>query len=123
VFTIAGFDPTYQVMHERDMARAFERALMPGLRGVFNVAGADPLPLHVLIDQSGGSRIPLPEALVPLLKGRLGFPRIPAGAVDYLKYPCTVDGRRFAEATGFAPKYDLRATLRAVAERREQRRG
>ena len=80
IFTVAGFDPIYQVMHEDDMAEAFQLAMERDLRGVFNVAGPGTLPLHALIRESGGKKIPLPEALVAALKGRLGFPRIPDGA-------------------------------------------
>ena len=55
--------------------------------------------------------------MIALLKGRMGFPEIPAGAVQYLKYPCTVDGRRFTEATGYQPRYGLVETLRSVPHR------
>jgi len=119
VFTVAGFDPLYQVLHERDMARALELALTPGLRGVFNVTGPGAVPLHVLIDETGATRVPIPEPLVRLLKGRLGFPNIPDGAIDFLKYSCTVDGTRFRDATGFEPEVGLRA---ACAARRAARR-
>jgi len=118
VFTIAGFDPLYQVMHESDMARAIVAALAPGLRGIFNVTGPGEVPLHVLIEKSGASRFPLPERLARFAMGKIGFPHIPEGALAFLKYPCTVDGARFREATGFQPAVDLRATLASVAEAR-----
>lgn len=114
VFTVAGFDPVYQVVHEEDLARAVELALEPGLRGVFNVTGPGEVPLHVLIDETGGLRVPLPEPMIKLLRGRLGFPAIPEGAIQFLKYSCTVDGSRFRQSTGFAPLHDLPATLAAV---------
>jgi UDP-glucose 4-epimerase len=117
VFTVLGFDPIQQVIHEDDLGLAFERALEPGVRGIFNVTGPGEVPLHVLIEEAGATPIPLPEGLVNLVKGRLGFPEIPKGALDYLKYPCTVDGRRFREATGFEPAYGLVETLRSVPRR------
>lgn len=121
VFTVAGFDPIYQIMHEVDMARAIASALAPGLRGVFNVTGPGQLPLHVLIEESGAVRVPLPETLVRTLRGRLGFPRIPEGAIQFLKYACTVDGSRFREAAGFEPERDLRSIVDAVARTRRRR--
>lgn len=121
VFTVAGFDPIYQIMHEVDMARAVAASLEPGLRGVFNVTGPGELPLHVLIEESGGARVPLPEPLVRSLRGRLGFPRIPDGAIQFLKYSCTVDGSRFRDATGFEPERDLRTIISAVARTRRRR--
>lgn len=117
VFTVLGFDPMQQVLHEDDLGLAFEHALARGVRGVFNVTGPGEVPLSVLIEEAGASAVPLPEALVTVLRGRLGFPEIPAGAMEYLKYPCTVDGTRFREETGFAPRHDLVGTLRAVPRR------
>jgi UDP-glucose 4-epimerase len=118
VFTVLGFDPIQQVLHEDDLGLAFELAIEPGVRGVFNVTGPGEVPLHVLIEEAGASAVPLPEALIDLVKGRLGFPEIPKGALEYLKYPCTVDGSRFREATGFEPQHGLVDTLRAVPRRR-----
>jgi UDP-glucose 4-epimerase len=117
VFTVLGFDPIQQILHEDDLGLAFERSLTPGVRGVFNVTGPGEVPLHVLIDEAGATAVPLPQTVIGLVKGRLGFPEIPAGALEYLKYPCTVDGRRFREATGFEPTRGLVETLRSVPRR------
>jgi UDP-glucose 4-epimerase len=118
VFTIAGYDPITQLLHEADLALAVELSLAPGLKGVFNVTGPGELPLHVIVEASGARRVPIPEPLVRLTQGRLGFARVPRGALDFLKFPCTVDGRRFVEATGFSPRHTLEDTLRAMRRRR-----
>ncbi|MFO0564224.1 MAG: NAD-dependent epimerase/dehydratase family protein [Polyangiaceae bacterium] len=118
VFTVAGYDPVHQVLHEDDLAGAFERALAPGLRGVFNVTGPGEVPLHVIVEESGAERIPLPEPVIRIVRGRLGFAGIPQGALDFLKYPCTVDGNRFREATGFVAEHGLRETIRSLRGRR-----
>lgn len=118
VFTVAGYDPVQQVLHEDDLAVAFEYALEPGLRGVFNVTGPGEVPLHVVVEESGARRVPLPEPVIKLVRGRLGFARIPQGALDFLKFPCTVDGTRFAKATGFAARHNLRETIRSMRARR-----
>jgi hypothetical protein len=34
--------------------------------------------------------------------------------MDFLKYPCTVDGRAFAQATGFTPLFTLEDTFASV---------
>lgn len=119
VFTIAGYDPLYQVLHEDDFALAIELALAPGLRGVFNVTGPGEVPLHVIVEESGARRVPLPEPLIKLVQGRLGFARVPQGAIDFLKFPCTVDGSRFVRATGFVPKHSLKQTIRSMRARRD----
>jgi UDP-glucose 4-epimerase len=118
VYTVAGYDPVYQVLHEDDFALAFEHALAPKLRGVFNVTGPGEVPLHVIVEESGAERFPLPELAIKLVRGRVGFARIPQGAIDFLKYPCTVDGRRFREATKFEPKKNLKETIRSMRARR-----
>ncbi|MEZ4221363.1 MAG: NAD-dependent epimerase/dehydratase family protein [Polyangiaceae bacterium] len=115
VFTVAGFDPLYQVLHEADFTAALALSLAPGLRGVFNVAGHEPVPLHVVVEHAGGVRFPLPEPLIELVGGRLGFPRVPRGAVDYLKFACTVDGSHFQQTTGFSPIKTLTETLDSMA--------
>lgn len=117
VFTVLGFDPMQQVLHEDDLGLAFEHALEPGVRGVFNVTGPGEVPLHVMVEEAGSSLVPLPEAVIGMVKGRLGFPNIPNGALEYLKYPCMVDGRRFREETGFEPRHGLVETLRSVPRR------
>ncbi len=79
VFTVLGFDPIQQVLHEDDLGLAFEHALVSGVRGVFNVTGPGEVPLHVLIEEAGATAVPLPEAFIDLVKGRLGFPLDPQG--------------------------------------------
>jgi UDP-glucose 4-epimerase len=118
--TILGYDPMMQVIHEEDLALAIELSLQPGLRGVFNITGPGEVPLSVLIDELGGTKVPLPHAVARRLLGRFGFPRIPVGALDFLKYSATVDDARFREATGFKPRLDLKTTLTSVREAKQR---
>ncbi len=110
---VLGFDPLFQFMHDDDTAAAICTALESNARGVFNVAGADPLPLSLLIRKTGRSPVPVPEPLFRLLVGRFGLPRLPKGALEHLKYPVVIDGSRFREATGFAATRDLESTMQA----------
>ena len=58
--------------------------------------------------------MPLPEPLIrPVFTRlfRMGALDVPPGALDYLKYPITLDGGRFAHATGFRPLFGLPQTL------------
>lgn len=100
--TILGFDPLYQFMHERDVAAAIVLALQSRIRGVYNVAGPQPVPLSVLIRDAGRAQIPLPEILFANLLGRFGLPRLPRGALAHIKYPVVIDSDAFRKATGFA---------------------
>jgi UDP-glucose 4-epimerase len=38
----------------------------------------------------------------------------PPGAIDFVKYPCTLDGRRFVAATGFRPRFSLEEIFASV---------
>jgi len=109
--TVLGYDPLYQFMHDEDAARAICTALDKRLRGVFNVAGPQPMPLSWLIQKAGRRQVPLPEPLLPLVFGRLGFSRLPAGAVEHLKYPIVIDDSSFVAATGFHPQWDEEQTV------------
>ena len=109
--TVLGFDPLYQFIHDRDMARAIALALNARLRGIFNVAGPPPVPLSLLIKATGRKQLALPEPLFTSALGRFGLPKLPPGSLNHVKYPVVVDGARFAEATGFEPRYDEVQTM------------
>ena len=50
--------------------------------------------------------------LLRQLLGRFGFPNLPRGALEHIKYPIVVDGKAFREATGFVHKVDEVEVLR-----------
>lgn len=108
---VLGFDPLFQFMHEKDTAAAIVRALESNLRGVYNVAGPDPVPLSLLIRQTGRQAVPIPEPLFRFALGRFGLPRLPPGAVEHVKYPVVVDGSAFRQATGFVHEFDADRTM------------
>jgi UDP-glucose 4-epimerase len=115
--TIMGFDPMMQFIHEEDVAEAIAVALQSGTHGIFNVVGPGAVPLSVAIEQTGGTAVPIPEPVARLVFGQLfnlGFYHVPPGAFDFVKYPCTLDGRRFRTATGFAPQHSLEDTFASV---------
>lgn len=112
-----GFDPLYQLMHEEDAARAIvlaaAAAVERDLKGVFNVAGPQPLPLTSVIRIAGRKALPLPESTLPLMFGRFGLPRLPAQSVEHLKHSVVVDDSAFRDATGFDHTFDEGESLRA----------
>lgn len=103
---VLGFDPLFQFMHERDVADAICASLRARLKGVFNVAGPQPLPLSVIVRETGRRAVPLPEAAFQLMRGRLGLPRLPPGAVQHIKHPVVVDDSVFRAATAWRHSAD-----------------
>jgi UDP-glucose 4-epimerase len=115
--TIMGFNPMMQFIHEEDVAEAVTLALQTGAHGVFNVAGPGAVPLKVAIRETGGTAVPIPESAARAVFSRLfrlGLYPTPPGAMDFLKYPCTVDGSAFARATGFTPLFTLEDIFASV---------
>ncbi len=101
--TLLGYDPLFQFMHEDDVVKSMILTLEQRVRGVFNVAGPQPVPLSVVIRETGRKPIPVPEFLFANLLGRFGLPRLPQGALGHIKYPVVIDDRAFRAATGFTP--------------------
>ncbi len=109
---VLGYDPLFQFLEESDAARAVALAVAQRPRGIFNVAGPHPVPLGSIIGYTGRVALPLPELLIRQLLGRFGFPNLPRGALEHIKYPIVVDGKAFRQATGFVHKVDEVETLR-----------
>jgi UDP-glucose 4-epimerase len=117
---ILGFDPMMQFIHEEDAADAVVLALEKGTHGVFNVTGPGAVPLSTAIRETGGLAMPFLEPFARLLFTqlfRLGLYHTPAGAIDFLKYACTLEGRRFRETTGFEPRHSLRDVFHSLGDR------
>jgi len=108
---VLGFDPLFQFMHEDDAAATICLALEKQLRGVYNVAGPQPMPLSHLSRAAGRTPVPVPELLLRAVFGRFGLPQLPPGAVAHLKYPVVIDDSSFRAATGFTHKNDEDATI------------
>ena len=109
--TVLGFDPLFQFMHELDVAGAIVAATRAELKGVYNVAGPQPLPLGTLIRESGRQNWRIPEPLYERMSGHFGLLKLPSGATNHIKFPVVVDNSAFREATGFEHRYDEVRTI------------
>ena len=115
--TIMGFDPMIQLIHVEDVVTAIERALTPGVRGVYNVAGPSPSPLSLLLDRLDREPIALPESVARgvLEAGwSLKISDWPVPEVDHIKYVCMVDDSLAREQLGFSHDYSLEDILDEV---------
>ncbi|RYZ02500.1 MAG: NAD-dependent epimerase/dehydratase family protein [Myxococcales bacterium] len=119
--TLLGFDPMMQVVHQRDVVSAIERSLAPGVRGIFNVSGPEPLPLSKAIAVLGRRMVAVPH---PLAKAavknlfRFRLTKFPAPELDFIRFVCMVDDSKARAELGYEPAHGLEATLRAVDEER-----
>jgi len=117
--TVMGFDPLMQFIHEQDVVEAIALTLEHGLQGVFNVVGPGQVPLHTAIRETGGRARAFPEFLFRPVIRRLfaaGLVPWPEGAIDFLKFPVTLSGRRFVEATDFRPLFGLEEIFQSLGD-------
>ncbi len=117
IFTVMGFDPMAQVIHESDVVGAIERALRPGIRGIFNVAGSEPVPLSRIVKILGRQKISVPYSVARLVLKRMWALRLttfPPPELDHIRYVCMVDDRRARNVLGFAPRKSLEETVSSV---------
>jgi len=110
--TLLGYDPLFQFMHEDDVASALVLSLEKRVRGVFNVVGPPPVPLSIVVRETGRRTLPLPEFVFGLALGRFGLPKLPYGALSHIKYPVLADGSAFRVATGFTHTFDETRTMK-----------
>ena len=119
ILTVMGFDPMTQVLHQSDVVHAIERALLPGARGIFNIAGPEPVPLSRLIKLLGRQRLSVPYSLARIALRRLWALRLttfPPPELDHIRYVCMVDDRRARDELGYAPAYDATETVRSIED-------
>jgi UDP-glucose 4-epimerase len=117
IVSILGFDPMMQVLHQADVVYAIERALRPGARGIFNLAGPEPASLSRIIKILGRQKISVPYGITRAVLGRMWSWRLtsfPPPEIDHIRYVCMVDDRRARDELGFAPRMSLEETVRGV---------
>ncbi|MGB0679396.1 MAG: SDR family oxidoreductase [Polyangiales bacterium] len=114
---VLGFDPMIQVIHERDIITAFERALRPDVRGIYNLRGPGEMPLSHALSLLGRRPQHMPPLFSRSVLERLWkwhLLSFPPPELEHLRFACMVDDSRARGALPFAPHYDFVETLRAV---------
>jgi UDP-glucose 4-epimerase len=115
--TLLGYDPMVQVIHESDVVHAIECALRPGIRGIFNVAGPEPLPLSRILRILGRRRVPVPYSLAKAMLKRLWSLRLtsfPPPELDHIRYVCMVDDARARTVLGFAHERGIEESVLSI---------
>ncbi len=110
-----GFDPMLNLLSLADATRSLQLALACECEGIFNIPGADTLPLSRVIAAAGRRVVSLPEPLLgPLYRLRtatLGSDfRYDLNSWRF-HFSGVLDGRRAAKVLGYCPKNPLRWPL------------
>ncbi len=112
---LMGFDPLMQVIHEDDVVAAILATLLPGARGVFNVAGPPSVPLSTGLELLEKPIVEVPHLLFEPLASRMfksGLWGFPPSEIRFLQYGSTIDDSRIRRELGFQHKYALDEALR-----------
>lgn len=115
--SLLGFDPMIQVVHQDDVVSAIVKALQPGVRGIYNIAGPPPLPLSRIIAKTGHRHVAIPHMLAATLVKQLWRYRatsFPAPELDHIRYVCMVDDARARIEMGYAPSHGIDEAVRAT---------
>lgn len=107
--TLAGHNPTLQLLSLQDLAEAVLCAVNSDREGLFNVAPEGVVPLHEAIRLGGKHRIPLPRTWQRLARRR--------ETLDYLRYPWTVSNRKIKDELGFVPRLSSVGAIRESGNR------
>ncbi len=106
-FRPMGYDPMINFISLKDSTAALEAAVHTDAQGVFNIGGADTLPLSMCIDKWGRLGIPVPGSwMTPLYRWRRRF-----RGHDFrygmnrrrFHYSGVLDGRRARSVLGYTP--------------------
>lgn len=119
MFSVRGYDPIMQLIHEDDVAEAFYLALVKESHGAFNVAGDEGLRYSEIARLMGKPLVALPAGLIyPLVEMlfRLNLMGFGKSQLDYVRYPLSINGQRFRQELGFAPRYTTQQALEAFRD-------
>lgn len=108
--SLMGFDPMVQLIHEDDLLRSLEACLKPGVRGVLNLAGIEPVPLSSIHRVLGKPVLPIPHPLFKVFLERAWKYRLtsfPAPELDHIRFNAVLDTTRAKEVLGLEPERGL----------------
>ena len=114
VFTIMGYDPLYQFIHEDDVTRAFKIAIDEDHPGIYNIVGKGVIPLSKVLKLTGKIGIPTPSSLLYRLTQLMWYTDLfpaPSSHLDFIKYLCLADGSRAEKKMRFTPQYSTKEAL------------
>lgn len=114
IFTVMGYDPLLQFVHEDDVIHAFQMAIESDFPGVFNIVGDGVLPLSKVLQLAGKLTVPVPAPLLYPAVQLLWYGNVvqaPASRLDFLKYLCVADGAKARKSMNFVAQHSTKETL------------
>jgi UDP-glucose 4-epimerase len=124
--TVAGYDPSLQLIHRDDCVEAMVLATKRGPAGAYNIAPTGAEPLSQLLDAAGKLHLPLIPpfgieiAAVAMRKSGLAF--LSPQLLDLLRWGRTLASAKAARELGFRAARDTRSAYEDfIQQRRVQR--
>jgi UDP-glucose 4-epimerase len=106
--TVLGYDARLQFLHENDMLRALQHAVVQDIPGTFNVAGDGILMLSQAVRRLQRTSVPMPGFAVGSVGSVLRSARVADFSPEqlgFLTYGRGVDTTRMREILGFEPEF------------------
>ncbi len=114
------YNPTYQFIHEFDMAMVLFRAIKEIPLGVYNIAPDDYIAIQDALKRVEGRKIPFIASLGKIINKSLApfGMSFPDYFIDYLKYTCLIDNTQIKKCLGndFC-RFNVEETLDLVSMR------
>lgn len=103
--TLAGYNPSIQVLSFDDLAAAVRCAIEKSDGGTYNVAPDGAIPLRVALRLSRSHRIPAPRWLQRIARAVLSRLKLahPIEQLEYIRYSWTVSNMKMKQELGFTP--------------------
>jgi 1-acyl-sn-glycerol-3-phosphate acyltransferase/nucleoside-diphosphate-sugar epimerase len=114
--TLAGHDPTIQLLDPTDLASAIACAMARSPGGIFNVAPDGVIPLRVALERGAGAHVGVPRELQRHARRALSALGLgdPIDQLDYIRYSFTVSNQKIKRELGFVPTRSSEQALQAL---------
>ena len=120
--TVAGYDPTLQLIHRDDCVEALARATKRGPAGAYNIAATGAVPISKLLDGAGKLHAPLLPPfgleLAAFALRKTGVAFLSPQLLDLLRWGRTLSTAKAARELGFRAARDTRAAFEDFIQER-----
>ncbi len=119
VFSVRGYDPQMQFVHEDDIAEIFYHFVLQGRRGAYNAAPDGVVRLSLAAQKFRRRLLGLPPAVIyPLTEAAWrirckSLTEAPAGLLDFIRYPWLIENSKLKKEIGFSYHYTTEQALDA----------